>query len=62
MLINQDHGDVLPLLGVGLEGPVNLRGLCLRIDNKKVALSIGRICYMLQDCKYRRQLMAILGG
>lgn len=59
MLIDQDDGDVLSFLGVGLEGPLNLRVLCLGIDNKKVALSVGRIRYVLQECEDRCQLVAI---
>lgn len=52
MLVYQNDGDVFPLLGKALEGPFNLRGLGLGVDDKKVALRIGAVgdvlCQMCQ--------------
>lgn len=47
MLIDKDHSDVLSFLREALEGPFNLGGLCLGIDNQKVTLGFRRIGYVL---------------
>lgn len=38
MLVNQEHSNVFPLLGEVLEGPFDLRGLGLGINDEEVSL------------------------
>lgn len=40
MLVNQEHGNVFPLLGEVLEGPFDLRGLGFGINDKEVSLGV----------------------
>lgn len=47
MLIDQEHGDILALLGEGLESPLNLRVLGLAIDDEEVSLGVGWVGDML---------------
>lgn len=48
MLVDQEHGDVLALLGEVLEGPLNLRVLGLAVHDEEVPLGVRWIGDMLQ--------------
>ena len=47
MLVNQEHSNVLPLLGEVLERPFDLRGLGFGINDEEVSLGVWRFGNML---------------
>lgn len=48
MLVDQEYGDVLALLCEALEGPLDLGGLGLAVDDEEVPLRVRRIGDMLR--------------
>jgi hypothetical protein len=43
VLVDQDNGDVLSLLGEVLESPLDLRGLGLAVNDEEVSLGVWAI-------------------
>jgi hypothetical protein len=49
MLVYEQNGDVLALLGEALKGSFNVRVLCLGVHDQEVLLRVWRLGDVLQD-------------
>jgi hypothetical protein len=50
VLVDQQHGNVFPLLGEVLEGFLDSRCFGLGIDDEEVSLGVWAVCDMLKCC------------